>query len=215
MRVLNRYSNSNPKGASRPLSKSARGFIPSSGAGILILEELNHARQRGAKIIAEIKAGFSNTGGHRNGGSMTFPNVMGVQRCLEQTVAMSGLSVSSIDLINGHLTATKADESEINSWHKLFSGNVPYINASKSIFGHTLVAAGALESIATLLQMKHSFLHANLNSEDMREGIKSQLQYFSSETSVRPFIEINAAIKANFGFGDVNSALIFKKYTNE
>jgi len=118
MRVLNRKHNDEPEKASRPMSASAAGFIPGSGAGILMLEDLDSALERGAKIYAEIIGGAINCGGHRMGGSMTAPNPTGVQRCIQAALADAEIDGSAVDAINGHLTATFADPYEIGNWQK-------------------------------------------------------------------------------------------------
>ena len=106
MRVLCRKFNDEPEKASRPLSASAAGFVPGSGAGILHLESLESAESRGARIYAEVLGGALNCGGHRSGGSMTAPNPVGVQRCIREAVGAAGIQPHEIDAINGHLTAS-------------------------------------------------------------------------------------------------------------
>ncbi|MCH7679937.1 beta-ketoacyl-[acyl-carrier-protein] synthase family protein, partial [candidate division KSB1 bacterium] len=156
MRVLNRTRNDEPVKASRPMSASAAGFIPGSGAGILMIESLDSALERGARIYAEIMGGAINCGGHRMGGSMTAPNPVGVQRCVQNALTDAGIEGSQVDAINGHLTATFADPYEINNWAKALGRteqDFPLINATKSLIGHSLGAAGGLESIACVLQV--------------------------------------------------------------
>jgi 3-oxoacyl-(acyl-carrier-protein) synthase len=116
MRVLCRKHNDEPEKASRPLSASACGFIPGSGAAILHLESLESAESRGARIYAEVLGGALNCGGHRSGGSMTAPNPVSVRRCIRQAIADGGIDPREVDLINGHLTATGADPSEVAAW---------------------------------------------------------------------------------------------------
>src|SRR5690606_2559572 len=101
-----------------PMSASAGGFVPGSGAGVLLLESLDSARERGARIYAEVLGGAVNCGGHRGGGSMTAPNPSGVVRCVQAAVADAGIRPREIDAINGHLTATGADPREIESWSR-------------------------------------------------------------------------------------------------
>jgi 3-oxoacyl-(acyl-carrier-protein) synthase len=109
MRVLNSDSNEAPEKASRPMSASAGGFIPGSGCGVVLLESLESAQNRGARIYAEILSAEVNCGGHRNGGSMTAPNSESVLKCIKQAIHSAGIDPSAIDAINGHLTATMAD----------------------------------------------------------------------------------------------------------
>ncbi|MBI2892242.1 MAG: beta-ketoacyl-[acyl-carrier-protein] synthase family protein, partial [Deltaproteobacteria bacterium] len=116
MKVLCRTKNATPAQASRPMSASAAGFVPGSGAGVLVLESLESAVTRGARIYAEVLGGFVNCGGHRMGGSMTAPNPEAVRRCIRGAVAMSGVRPERIGAINGHLTATFADPLEVANW---------------------------------------------------------------------------------------------------
>src|ERR1700761_3420380 len=116
MRVLSRKFNDHPERASRPMSLSAGGFVPGSGAGALVLESLDHALERNATIYGEILGGCTNSGGQRNGGSMTAPAPAGVIKCIREAINSSNISANDIDLISGHLTATIADKFEIQNW---------------------------------------------------------------------------------------------------
>src|SRR3978361_1192413 len=118
MRVLSRKFNDRPEQASRPMSASAGGFVPGSGAGALILEDLEFALARNAKIYAEVLGGSSNSGGQRLGGTMTSANPIGVTRCIQEAMVNSEIQPQQIDLISGHLTATNADKQEIQNWSK-------------------------------------------------------------------------------------------------
>lgn len=216
MRVLSRKFNDRPGQASRPMSATAGGFVPGSGAAALILEDLDFALERGATIYAEILGGSGNSGGQRGGGSMTAANATGVSRCLREAMANSGITGESIDLISGHLTATAADRPEIQNWIQAIgrSGdNFPMINSLKSMIGHCLSAAGSIESVAVVLQIMHQFVHQNINLEDPNPEIINLIGLNSIPTTNinRP---VNVVAKANFGFGDVNSCLIFSKFNN-
>ena len=116
MRVLNCESNENPTKASRPMSASAGGFIPGSGCGVVMLESLESAQKRGARIYAELIAAEVNCGGHRMGGSMTAPNRTSVVRCIQSALKSAGIRGEEVDAINGHLTATMADPLEVHNW---------------------------------------------------------------------------------------------------
>jgi len=217
MRVLSRKFNDQPEKASRPMSATAGGFVPGSGAGALVLEDLDFALARNARIYAEVLGGSCNSGGQRGGGSMTAPNPQGVARCIDMAIASAGVNPNDIDLISGHLTATMADKFEIQNWSQVLrrSGkNFPHINSLKSMIGHTLSAAGSIESIACILQIIHQFVHPNINLEDPNPEI---LDIISQDCMPTKMInkEINVVAKANFGFGDVNSCLIFSKYNNQ
>ncbi len=212
MRVLNKNHNDRPEEASRPLSDSAGGFIPGSGSGVLVVEELETALKRGAKIYAEILGGTINSGGMRAGGSMTAPSPKGVQRCIRETLLQAGISPDQIDYINGHLTATMADPLEIRNWSEALErgpGRFPVINSTKSMIGHALGAAGAIEAVATLLQLHHGFVHPSLNCGDFHSEIKGFETHVPKTSRDFP---ISIAAKASFGFGDVNSCVIFKKW---
>jgi len=213
MRVIPRKFNDNPKQGSRPMSASANGFVPGAGGGVLVIEDLETALERGARIYAEILGGDVNSGGQRNGGTMTAPNPEGVQRCIRSAMKDAGITASEIDAINGHLTATFADPSEVSNWSVALDkkpGDFPYINSTKSMVGHCLGAAGAIESVAVALQLYKGFLHPSVNCEDVHPEIEAFSEHIPHE--VMEFPELNIMAKASFGFGDVNSCLIFKKW---
>ncbi len=214
MKVLNSKSNENPSAASRPMSASAAGFIPGSGAGILMLESLDSAVDRGARIYAEIVGGHVNSGGHRGGGSMTAPNPEGVIRCVRAALAMAQLEGSSVDAINGHLTATFADPKEIENWINALGvdpADFPLVNSTKSLIGHALGAAGGLECTATVLELYKGFIHGSLNCEDLHPDLEKVEKSIVHET--RDF-DARVIAKSSFGFGDVNGCIIFKKWEN-
>lgn len=213
MRVLCRKFNDEPEAASRPLSASACGFIPGSGAAVLHLESLESARERGARIYAEVLGGALNCGGHRNGGSMTAPNPESVRRCIRDAVEDAGVEPDEIDAINGHLTATAADPSEVKNWASALerpAEDFPAIHSTKSLIGHGLGAAGALESVACILMLRDGFLHPSLNCEDVHPEIEAYASAIPHETWQMP--ELRTIIKAGFGFGDVNSCVLFRRW---
>jgi 3-oxoacyl-(acyl-carrier-protein) synthase len=213
MRVIARKFNDHPEKGSRPMSASANGFVPGAGGAVLVLEELETALSRGARIYAEILGGYVNCGGQRNGGSMTAPNPEGVQRCIRGALADADTTPDAIDAINGHLTATFADPSEVNNWSRALNRdpqNFPYINSTKSMIGHCLGAAGAIESVAVVLQLHNGFLHPSVNCED----VHPEIEVFADKIphKVMEYSDLKIIAKACFGFGDVNSCLIFKKW---
>ena len=213
MRVLCRKFNDDPAAGSRPLSASAAGFIPGAGGAMLVLEELETARERGARIYAELLGGFVNCGGQRMGGSMTAPNPEGVKRCIRGAVADAGIEPAEVDAINGHLTATYADPYEVKNWAEALERdpeNFPYIQSTKSLIGHCLGAAGALECVAVVLELYKGFLHPSINSEDIHPDIEGYAKKIPQQCMEFPDLKMIA--KAGFGFGDVNSCLIFKKW---
>ncbi|HTI58845.1 beta-ketoacyl-[acyl-carrier-protein] synthase family protein [Mucilaginibacter sp.] len=216
MRVLSRKFNDQPERASRPMSASYGGFVPGSGAAAFVLEDLDFALARGARIYAEVLGGCANSGGQRGGGTMTAPNPAGVTRCISEAIENSGIKADDIDLISGHLTATMADKYEIQSWAQALgrSGkNFPLTNSVKSMIGHCLSAAGSIESVACVLQIVHGFVHPNINLEDPNPEILNVVDETCLPVSMIKK-EINIIAKANFGFGDVNCCLIFSKFKN-
>ncbi|RKR83938.1 3-oxoacyl-(acyl-carrier-protein) synthase [Mucilaginibacter gracilis] len=216
MRVLSRKFNHEPQKASRPMSLTAGGFVPGSGAGALVLEDLDYALARGAKIYAEILGGSTNSGGQRNGGSMTAPAADGVIKCINEAIKLSNIDASEIDLVSGHLTATIADKFEIENWSKALkrSGDAfPMVNSLKSMVGHSLSAAGSLETVAAVLQIVNNFVHPNVNLDDPNPEI-IEITGENNLPTKKINREINIVAKANFGFGDVNTCLIISKYNN-
>ena len=213
MRVMSRAFNDEPEKASRPLSASAGGFVPGSGAGVLLLESLSSARARGARIYAEVSGQALNCGGHRTGGSMTAPNPDGVVRCVQRAIADANIDAAEIDLINGHLTATGADPREIASWTKALGrepADFPTITATKSLIGHALGAAGAIESVACLLMIEGGFAHPSINCEDVHPEIAAYEPAIPHQ--LRELPALRTVNKAGFGFGDVNACLVFRKF---
>lgn len=214
MRVLSRKFNDHPERASRPMSSTAGGFIPGSGSGALVLEDLDFALQRNAKIYAEVFGGSSNSGGQRWGGTMTAANSAGVIRCIDEALSNSGINKHQIDLISGHLTATNADRQEILNWtHALnrSGDDFPLTNSLKSMIGHCLSAAGSIETVAAILQIVHQFVHPNINLEDPNPEITNLVGIDCLPVKMIKK-EVNIVAKANFGFGDVNCCIILSKF---
>jgi len=217
LKVMAYKYNDNPTEASRPMSETANGLVPGAGAGAFILESLESAKTRGAKIYAEVLGGAVNSGGQRGEGSMTAPNSVAVQRCIKGAMTDAEVSGADIDYINGHLTATIKDSTEIKNWCTALerSGNdFPYINSLKSMVGHCLAASGSIECVATILQMHHGFVFPSINCEDLHPEIVALI---GSDKVPQKKIDtpINIAAKASFGFGDVNACVIFGKYTSK
>ncbi len=214
MRVLSRKFNDRPEQASRPMSASAGGFVPGSGSAALVLEDLEFAQARGAKIYAEVLGGANNSGGQRLGGTMTAANPTGVVRCIKEAMSISGIKAEQIDVISGHLTATNADRQEIQNWTQALgrSGkDFPLTNSLKSMIGHCLSAAGSIESVAAILQIEHQFVHPNINLEDPNPEITNMVSVDCLPVKMLKK-EVNIVAKANFGFGDVNSCIMFSKF---
>tara|TARA_B100000767_G_scaffold275556_1_gene313255 strand:- start:2549 stop:3823 length:1275 start_codon:yes stop_codon:yes gene_type:complete len=215
MKVMSYKHNESPQKGSRPMSETASGFVPGSGSGALVLESLESALERKAKIYAEVLGGNINSGGQRNGGTLTAPNSQAVQKCIKNAIIDAGVSSNEIDLINGHLTATSKDALEIENWTKALQrkgDDFPHINSLKSMIGHCLSAAGAIESVASVIQLKEQFIFPNINCEDIHPEISKMI---AKDKIPQKLVkkEINIIAKASFGFGDVNACVILKKYS--
>ena len=214
MKVCTFKHNETPQKGSRPMSATASGFVPGSGSGALVLENLETAIARGAKIYAEILGGNINSGGQRGQGTMTAPNSIGVQKCIQNALSNANISADELDSINGHLTATSKDSLEIENWTKALrrsGAEFPYINSLKSMIGHCLSAAGSIESVASVLQIYHNFIFPNINCEDLNLDISALIHTNSIPQKLIKH-DINIVAKASFGFGDVNGCVIFKKF---
>jgi len=146
---------------------------------------------------------------------MTAPNSEGVRRCIHQAVEDASIDPDEVDAINGHLTGTGADPREVASWAKALErtpDTFPAITSTKSMIGHGLGAAGGLEAVACILMLEGGFVHPSLNCEDIHPEIE---QYAAAIPHVvREMPELNTIIKAGFGFGDVNSCAIFRKWVD-
>ena len=214
MRILPNKYNNEPEKASRPMSESASGFVPGSGAGALLLEDLDSALERGARIYCEVLGGEVNSGGQRAEGSMTAANNEAVIKCIQNALKNSGVESNEIDTINGHLTATTRDSVEIENWTRALNRrgeDFPYINSLKGMTGHCLSASGSIECVASVLEIYNEYVFGNLNGEDKHPDI---LKLIDAKSIPDSTIErkINILAKASFGFGDVNAVAIFKKY---
>ncbi len=216
MRILPTKYNEDPQNASRPLSSDAAGFVPGSGAGAFVLESLDSAQKRGATIYAEVLGGALNSGGHRGDGSMTAPNGKAVQDCIKLALKDAQIESKDVDAINGHLTATSKDAFEINNWSEALKRNgknFPHINTFKSYVGHCLAAAGSVELVGSVLQIKHQIIYGNDNLTALHPDIIATI-----DSECIPLEAQNKCIdiiaKASFGFGDVNACVILKKYNS-
>jgi 3-oxoacyl-(acyl-carrier-protein) synthase len=212
MHVVPRDFNQEPEKASRPLSATAGGFVPSGGSGFLMLEALESARERDARIYAELAGSYENSGGQRGDGSMTAASSEGAIRCIRGATADAGVPSADIDYVNGHLTGTTGDPREIQHLATALGRRLtelPWVNATKSLTGHALGAAGAIESIATVLQLNGGFLHPSANCRDLHPEIEDIAGRVPMRTVPCQF---NIALKTSFGFGDVNACLIFRRY---
>ena len=214
MRILPYQYNDRPELASRPLSQTASGFVPGSGAGALVLESLESALTRNATVYAEVLGGHVNSGGQRGGGSMTAPNASAVKRCIQKALEQANVQPEAIDLIDGHLTATTKDSAEVVAWCEALqrSGNdFPHINSLKSMVGHCLSAAGSIECVASVLELHHGFVYPSINSEDPHPDVSALI---NPQKIPQQLIhkDVQLIAKANFGFGDVNACVILERF---
>lgn len=217
MRVCTSKYNDSPENGSRPMSASASGFVPASGAGALVLEDLETAMARGARIYAEVLGGDLNSGGQRGLGTLTAPNPVAVQKCIRNAMFNAEISAQDVDAINGHLTATSKDSLEILNWSTALNRSgmdFPYINSLKSTVGHCLSAAGSIEIVASVLQLHQGFIFPNRNCDDFHPEI---IEIIDSSRIPLKLIEknLNVILKASFGFGDVNGCVVLKKYMSK
>jgi 3-oxoacyl-[acyl-carrier-protein] synthase II len=202
--------NDDPKTASRPFDKDRDGFVAGEGAGSIVLEELEHAKARGAKIYAElIGGGMSADANH-----ITAPHPEGLGAKLVMTNALrdAGILTSDIDYINVHGTSTPlGDISEVKAILDLFKEDAFKLNISstKSMTGHLLGAAGAIEAIAVILAVKNDIIPPTINHFTDDPGFDTRLNFTFNKAQKRT---VNAALSNTFGFGGHNASVIFKKY---
>ena len=204
MGALSSNFNENPTEASRPFDENRDGFVISGGGGILIVEELEHALSRKAKIYAEIK-GYSATS---DGDDMVAPSGEGAKNCMKKSLEMSGLK--SIDYLNAHGTSTPAgDPIELNAIKSVFKDDIPIVSSTKSLTGHTLGAAGVQECIYSILMMNGNFIAGNKNlTNPIPEADGINIPEKSLEK------EFNSFMSNSFGFGGTNVSLVFSKFKN-
>ncbi len=206
-RSLSTSYNENPELASRPWDKNRDGFVMGEGAGILILEELQHAKKRGAKIYAEL-IGYGMSGDAHH---ITAPSEDGDGgfRAMKQSINMANISLEDINYVNAHGTSTiKGDEIELNAIMKLFNKHENlFVSSTKSSIGHLLGAAGSVESIFAILAINNSIVPGTLNLEDPIESKNINLVAKEPKET-----KINIALSNSFGFGGTNTALLFKNY---
>ncbi|MBS0281379.1 MAG: beta-ketoacyl-ACP synthase I [Proteobacteria bacterium] len=201
MGAMSSKFNATPEKASRAYDKNRDGFVISGGGGILILEELEHARARGAKIYAEL-TGYGATA---DGADMVAPSGEGAVRCMK--MALENVK-GPVDYINPHATSTPVgDIPEINAIREVFGDKMPAISATKSLTGHSQGAAGVHEAIYTLLMMQNNFICESANIEELDPAVEGA-------NIVRKRIDnvqINTALSNSFGFGGTNASLVFQR----
>jgi 3-oxoacyl-[acyl-carrier-protein] synthase II len=204
MRALS-TRNDDPATASRPWDKDRDGFVLGEGAGVLVLEEYEHAKKRGAKIYAEV-AGY---GMSADAGHMTAPNMDGPRRAMANAVRNAGLNADEIQFINAHGTSTPlGDVNETNAIKAAFGDHARklVINSTKSMTGHLLGGAGGIESVFTVLSIHHQTVSPTINI--FNQDPECDLDYCANTARQ---MKINAAVKNNYGFGGTNGSLVFKR----
>lgn len=203
MGALSSKYNETPDKAARAYDAHRDGFVIAGGAGMLVLEELDHAVNRGARIYAEVTGYGATSDGH----DMVAPSGEGAVRCMQLALGMS--HPQPIDYINAHGTSTPVgDLVELRAIKSIFGNTIPPINSTKSMSGHSLGAAGVHEAIYTLLQMEHSFIAPSINIEHMEEEATS----YPIITSLKENISLKTVMTNNFGFGGTNACLVFQKF---
>ena len=201
MTALSSKYNDTPEKASRAYDKSRDGFVIAGGGGVLVLEEYEHAKARGAKIYAEI-TGYGATS---DGYDMVAPSGEGAMRCMQ--IALK-TSKNKIDYINTHGTSTPVgDITELKAIAETFKEKIPKISSTKSLSGHPLGAASVHEAIYSLIMMKNNFITGSANIIDMDDEAKK----YPIVTKVEKNIKLNAVMSNSFGFGGTNATLIFEK----
>ncbi|MEJ2657577.1 MAG: beta-ketoacyl-[acyl-carrier-protein] synthase II [Desulfobacterales bacterium] len=196
-----------PQSASRPFDILRNGFIMGDGSGILILEELEHALARGARIYAEV-IGFAMTG---DASHITDPDIDGAVRCITLALEDAQISPEDVDLINPHATSTsKGDINEATAVKRVFGAGKerPFITANKSQLGHSLGAVGGMEAISSILSIYDNKIPPILNLEQVDPECEG-LNYISGQTKT---VDVNVVLSNSFGFGGTNATLIFRKY---
>ncbi|MFT6049410.1 MAG: 3-oxoacyl-[acyl-carrier-protein] synthase II [Patiriisocius sp.] len=201
--------NENPATASRPFDATRDGFVLGEGAGALILEEYEHAKARGARIYAEVIGGGMSSDAYHM--TAPHPDGIGVERVMHNCLNDAGIDASQVDAINTHGTSTPlGDVAELKAISKVFGAhaNDININSTKSMTGHLLGAAGAIEAIASILSMEHSLVPPTINHTTVDENIDPSLNLTLNKAQPR---QVNIAMSNTFGFGGHNACVLFRK----
>ncbi|MCP1726890.1 3-oxoacyl-[acyl-carrier-protein] synthase-1 [Natronospira proteinivora] len=202
MGALSSKYNDTPEKASRPYDRDRDGFVIAGGGGILVLESLEHARERGAPIIAEL-VGYGATS---DGADMVAPSGEGAVRCMQQAMATVD---TPVDYVNAHGTSTpRGDITELDAMSEVFGANIPPVASTKSLTGHSLGAAGVHEAIFSLLMMKEGFIAASANIENLDPEAEGRPVVAERQDNV----SLNTVMSNSFGFGGTNASLIFRRF---
>ncbi|KAK9824991.1 hypothetical protein WJX81_005142 [Elliptochloris bilobata] len=199
--------NEAPKAASRPWDKGRDGFVMGEGAGVLVLEELEHARARGAPILAEYIGGSFTCDAHHM--TEPLPDGSGVGRCISMALKSAGVAPEEINYVNAHATSTPAgDLAEYRAIRTAIPGDHVRINGTKSMIGHLLGAAGAVEAIATVQAIRTGYLHPTLNMDDPEDVVDTGVIVGAQKQR----LDVNVALSNSFGFGGHNSCVLFRGF---
>lgn len=202
MGALSTKYNDSPEKASRAYDSERDGFVIAGGGGCLVLEELEHAKARGATIYAELVGYGANSDGY----DMVAPSGEGAVRCMQQALATTE---GKIDYINAHGTSTPVgDLAELKAVRATFGDQIPAISSTKSLTGHSLGATGVQEAIYSLLMMQHQFISASANIDQLDDEAKGM----PIVTEMREGLELERVMSNSFGFGGTNACLVFQKY---
>ncbi len=205
MGALSSKYNDTPSKASRAYDANRDGFVIAGGGGMLVIEELEHAKARGAKIYAEL-VGYGATS---DGAEMVSPSGEGAVRCMQQ--ALSTVT-GDIDYINAHGTSTPAgDVVELNGMKAVFGNKLPPVSSTKSLSGHSLGAAGVQEAIYSLLMMQHNFIAGSANIDELDPDAAD----VPIVTETQENVVLNRVMSNSFGFGGTNASLVFQRYSEE
>lgn len=201
-------NNENPQGASRPFDKQRDGFVMGEGAGALILEDLEHALARGAKIYAElVGTGMAADAYHLTG---THPEGLGAVLGMSKAIKEAGIEPQDIDYINAHATSTGiGDISELMGIKRVFGDHEVAVTGTKSMTGHLLGAAGAIESIISVLSVQHDVIPPTINTTELDEAVPAGLKIVLGKPLYQ---EVNYVLNNTFGFGGHTATSLFKKY---
>ncbi|MBD3897997.1 beta-ketoacyl-ACP synthase I [Halomonas sp. ML-15] len=204
MGALSTHYNDAPEKASRPYDQARDGFVIAGGGGMLVLEELEHAKARGARIYAEVTGYGATSDGH----DMVAPSGEGAARCMRQALATVD---GSIDYINTHGTSTPVgDVAELKAIREVFGNQTPAMSSTKSLTGHSLGATGVQEAIYSLLMMEHDFIAASANVDELDE----QAAGFDIVTQRRDDTQVNRVLSNSFGFGGTNACLVLETFSD-
>lgn len=206
MGALSTHYNATPERASRPFDRDRDGFVIAGGGGMLVLESLDHAKARGANILAELIGYGATSDGH----DMVAPSGEGAERCIRQALDVAGITdPSQIDYINAHGTSTPAgDITELNAMVKVFGETLPPVSSTKSLTGHSLGAAGVQEAIYSLLMLQSGFVAGTANVEHLDPEAEGRSVVLSCQNDV----PLKTVLSNSFGFGGTNATLIFQRY---